>query len=73
MGFPVPLDNWFNDSLKDMAYSIIFDSNSYIRNIINVNNVKSLLNKKNNSSNYDYFGKKLWMLMNLELWYKKYF
>jgi asparagine synthase (glutamine-hydrolysing) len=73
MGFPVPLDNWFNNSLRDIAFSTILDSNSYVKNIINIKNIESLLNKKTYESKYDYFGKKIWMLINLELWMKKYF
>jgi asparagine synthase (glutamine-hydrolysing) len=68
MGFPVPLNIWFNNELKP-----------YFINII-----KSLINRKLDYLNIDEnfleqfiknpkFSRSCWVLLNIELWYQNYF
>ena len=40
------------------------------RGIFNPLEVENLINNKENLS-YDFWGKKIWMLLNLELWMRK--
>lgn len=73
MGFPVPLDNWFNKGFKQYARELLLDNNSKTKSFLNENRLEKLLSSEKLSSNYDYDGKKIWMLINLELWMKKYY
>jgi asparagine synthase (glutamine-hydrolysing) len=73
MGFPVPLDNWFNKGFKQYSRELLLDNNSKTKSFLNQNRLEKLLSSEKLSSNYDYDGKKLWMLMNLELFMRKYF
>ncbi|SVE29922.1 uncharacterized protein METZ01_LOCUS482776 [marine metagenome] len=73
MGFPVPLDNWFNQGMKKQALELLGDNNSRVNDFINRKKLIKFLSKDQISSDYDYDGKKIWMLMNLEQWMRKYF
>ena len=73
MGFPVPLDRWFNSGMKEMARDLLLGQDSRIKEFINEAGVAQLLNRDTLTSSYDYQGKRIWMLMNIELWIRKYF
>jgi len=73
MGFPVPLDRWFNTVMRERAREMLTDPGARIRDFINVDGVRKLLSRDDMTSYYDYNGKKIWMLMNLELWMQRYF
>ena len=71
MGFGLPVDEWFRNNLKNYIKNNILDNNSLSRKIMKENKLKELLNdhyenKRDNS-------KKLWALMVLNLWHKKFF
>ncbi|MCX5700304.1 MAG: asparagine synthase (glutamine-hydrolyzing) [Candidatus Omnitrophica bacterium] len=73
MGFPVPLNSWFNKEFKVAAIELLIDPDSKTGDFINKDNLKKFLYKDNYTSKYDYDGKKIWMLMNLEIWMRRYF
>jgi len=74
MGFPVPLDKWMGENIfKDKAKELLLSKESMVSNIVNTGNIENFLKKKNYSSSYDYDGKKIWMLMNVELWMRNTF
>jgi asparagine synthase (glutamine-hydrolysing) len=74
MGFPVPLDNWLsNQRFRDLAADVLLDSSSAVKDYLNVPNLKKMLSQKSINSYYDYEGKRIWMLINLELWHRSYF
>ena len=73
MGFPVPLDHWFNTVMREQALEMLTDPGAMICDLINTNGVEKLLNRADMTSYYDYNGKKMWMLMNLEIWMRRYF
>lgn len=73
MGFPVPLDRWFSTVMRNKALEMLTDPGAKVRDIINPAGIEKLLSQKDITSYYDYNGKKIWMLMNLELWMKRYF
>ncbi len=68
LGFPVPLDKWLGKvSFLNYAKEILLDQKTYNRGIFNRHQVETLLNNKENVD-YDFWGKKIWMLINVELW-----
>ena len=71
IGFGLPIDEWFRNDLKNYIWENILDNASLSRKIMKENMLKELLNdhyenKRDNS-------KKLWALMVLNLWHKKFF
>lgn len=71
LGFPVPLDAWFsNEKDKKFIKEILLDDKTKKRGIFDIKEVESLINNKENLS-YDFWGKKIWMLLNLEIWLRK--
>ncbi len=71
LGFPVPLDHWLKSGLRDMAQSVLLDSRTERRGIFKKSALEKLLKNPQNL-NYDFWGKKVWMLMNVELWYREF-
>ena len=70
-GFPVPLDNWINDGLIEYAKEILLDEKSVSRNIFKQDEIKRLINNQQ-KLDYDFWGKKIWMLINIEIWYREF-
>ena len=71
LGFPVPLDAWLsNEKDKKFIKEILLDDQTKKRGIFNIKEVDNLINNKENL-NYDFWGKKIWMLLNLEIWLRK--
>lgn len=64
MGFPVPLNIWMKDELKDFIISI-FDQGPQ-RELFN----KELI--KNSIQSESQFGRKIWGFLSLELWYQEF-
>lgn len=64
MGFPVPLNEWF-DELKKMAYPLLKHA-KWLDN-------DKLLELINDCQNYNCYGQMLWMFINIELFRKMYF
>lgn len=70
LGFPVPLDKWMGEKFKSYAKEILLDSKSLDRKLYNHKVVEKLINNKENI-NFDFWGKKIWMLINIELWHRE--
>jgi len=68
IAFPLPMNKWLDSSMKNIAQSMLLDSNAKISKIINQKYLSNFLNKSYFSSNEDLDGKRIWMLINLELW-----
>lgn len=70
MGFSIPLEHWFSGELNSYASSLLLSKNAKIKAIFNQNVIASMLkgHKKGND-----FGPKLWSLLTLELWMKRFF
>lgn len=64
MGFPVPLNLWMKDELKDFIVSIFENGNE--REYFN----KELIKKTVQSESQ--FGRKVWGFLSLELWYQEF-
>lgn len=67
LGFPVPLDKWLGGSFLVYAKEILLDQKTLNRGIYKTSQIENLLNNKEKLG-YDFWGKKIWMLINVELW-----
>jgi len=72
MGFPVPLNNWFGGHFNDYVKKILLSNEAKSRGIYNIQNIEKWLNSDRLSKDHA-FAMKIWMLINLELFNKKYF
>ena len=70
-GFPVPLDSWINNGMIKHAKEILLDDKTNSRGIFNQTKLENLLNDKQ-KLDYDFWGKKVWMLMNIEIWHREF-
>lgn len=68
LGFPVPVDKWMaSDQVKD----ILLDPRSRGRGLYKQDKLEELVNNKQNLD-YDFWGKKIWGLLNIELWFQEF-
>ena len=72
LGFPTPLDAWLRNGLKDYAKEILLDDVSLSRGIFSKVGITNLL-ESNQKIPYDFYGKKIWMLLNIELMAREFF
>jgi asparagine synthase (glutamine-hydrolysing) len=70
LGFPTPLDTWMGGGMLDMAKDLLLDRTTISRGIFSETGLRALLENTKNLP-YDFFGKKVWMLMNVELWFRE--
>jgi asparagine synthase (glutamine-hydrolysing) len=70
-GFPVPLDDWANNGMIENAKEILLDDKTRSRGIFRHSQLEKMLNN-NQRLDYDFWGKKVWMLMNVEMWYREF-
>jgi asparagine synthase (glutamine-hydrolysing) len=69
-GFAVPLDPWFRGSLKDFTFEILLDQRACQRGLFNMDVVTRLWREHLQGANtWDWH---LWLLLNLELWFRIY-
>jgi asparagine synthase (glutamine-hydrolysing) len=72
VGFPVPLDSWFGGELNSYAKEILLSKEARERGVYNNKYLERLLTSKNDIRD-NKIGMKIWMLVNLEIFFKKYF
>lgn len=72
MGFPVPVHQWFGGKLNVYAKEILLDEKVKKRGIFNTGRIEEWLSHTDNFKSHQ-FGLKIWMLINLELWFREYF
>lgn len=72
VGFPVPVHNWFGGDFHQFASDLLLDGTARSRGIYNTTFLEKTLQNKSLFSEHK-FGLKIWMLVNLELWFRKYF
>lgn len=80
LGFPVPLHQWLGGNYRKYAAELLLSDKAKKREIYNTDNLKkwlgssSLQHYQGDSRTYqDSLAGKIWMLMNLEIFLKKYF
>jgi asparagine synthase (glutamine-hydrolysing) len=66
MGFPVPLHLWAKNKAKDFILDTMLSKNAKGRNIINSKNVENLITAERP------FGRGLWGILCLELWFQQF-
>ena len=66
MGFPVPLHIWAKNKASGFFEDILLSSTSKSRGIFNIENIKQLIH------NERAFGRKLWGILCLELWFQQF-
>jgi len=71
LGFPVPLDSWIKNGMINSAKEILLDPRSSKRGIFRSNRLEFLLSNPQ-KLDYDFWGKKVWMLINVELWFREF-
>ena len=72
MGFPVPLNEWFGGDFNSYAKDILLNKKSKKKNLFNIENIKKILDNDELKNNHS-LAMKIWMLINIELFYQKYF
>ena len=70
MGFGVPLDHWFRNSLKPMLVDILLDRNSLSRGYFEPSAIRRLV-EEHTTGKWDHSAR-LWLLLVFELWHKRY-
>ncbi|MCH5149422.1 MAG: asparagine synthase (glutamine-hydrolyzing) [Spirochaetales bacterium] len=69
-GFDVPVDAWFRSELRDFLNSALLDPKGLVLNLMKRKKVEELLEEHYKGKDN---GKKLWVLLTLNLWYRQYF
>ena len=64
MGFPVPMHLWARGASRDFFGDVLLSRRAVERGLFNRGEVERLMNGENA------FGRRLWGLLNLELWYR---
>jgi asparagine synthase (glutamine-hydrolysing) len=64
MGFPVPLHIWARNQAKGFFSDVLLSKKCRERGLFNIPEVEKLIEKENA------FGRRLWGLLNLELWFQ---
>lgn len=70
LGFPTPLDSWFQGNMRDIAKDLLLDQKARERGIFEHARVEQFLSNRQDLE-YDFYGKKVWMMMNIELWFRE--
>ena len=63
--------NWANNGMIEHAKEILLDDKTRSRGLFRHSQLEKMLNN-NQKLEYDFWGKKVWMLMNVELWYREF-
>ena len=71
VGFKVPLERWFGGELMSYARELLLSDEARRRGIFDVDAVERWLDR--GAANGGEFGHRVWMLINLELWFRLYF
>lgn len=66
MGFGVPIDHWFRNELKEMAYDTLLGPPATRRGYFRREYIESLLNRHQSGETWQYL---IWNLLMLELWH----
>jgi asparagine synthase (glutamine-hydrolysing) len=64
MGFPVPLNEWFSDSLQDYIHDTLMDERVKERGFYNMDCLENLIVSEKK------FGRNIWGILCLELWFR---
>lgn len=66
LGFPLPMNEWMRDK---KVKELLLDKKTYQRGFYNKDYLEKLIsNNPSQNDPYDFNGKKIWMILNVELW-----
>ncbi len=68
MGFGCPIDHWFRNELKDMAYDILLSQQAAARGLVEPTYVRKLLDE--HIAGITRHDTRLWPLLMMELWFR---
>jgi asparagine synthase (glutamine-hydrolysing) len=68
MGFGVPIDHWFRNELRDMAYDVILSERAISRGYFKKESIKKILDE--HTSGRWNWQNQIWNLLMLELWHR---
>lgn len=68
MGFGCPVDHWFRNELREMAYDLLLSSKASSRGIVRRDAVERLLDEHCSGANAHHT--RLWPLLMMELWFR---
>ncbi|MCP4685037.1 MAG: asparagine synthase (glutamine-hydrolyzing) [bacterium] len=71
MGFPVPVHDWLGDRFNRFAKEVLLDSRTKARRLFDCGEIEKALTSPELFRQHR-FGIKIWMLVNLELWFREY-
>lgn len=69
VGFKVPLDRWFRDGLREMAFDLLTGPSSYVGNTFDREVVTGLLVAHNHGDSDE--ESRIWTLLSLEVWHRE--
>ncbi|HUS49420.1 MAG TPA: asparagine synthase (glutamine-hydrolyzing) [Candidatus Paceibacterota bacterium] len=72
MVFPVPLNSWFKEDFNKLVKKELLNKNSKIKLVFNQEKLKNWIEKKE-KGNDPIYGRKIWLILNLEYWLREYF
>ncbi|MEQ9423935.1 MAG: asparagine synthase (glutamine-hydrolyzing) [Cyclobacteriaceae bacterium] len=72
VGFPVPIHKWLGGGFHQLASDLLLDKTAKSRGLYNSKSLEKLLGNKDLFKEHK-FGLKVWMLVNLEMWLRRYF
>ncbi|MGQ0764489.1 MAG: asparagine synthase (glutamine-hydrolyzing) [Gemmatimonadota bacterium] len=64
MGFPVPLNEWLRGPIRDFVHDILLSDRARQRGVYRAGGIEQLLTREQS------FGRQLWGLLSLELWFR---
>jgi asparagine synthase (glutamine-hydrolysing) len=69
VGFKVPLDRWFRQGLRDMAFDLLTGPSSYVATILDRGLVSNLLDDHISGRREE--ESRIWTLLSLEVWHRE--
>lgn len=66
MGFPVPLTEWYHDKIQDFVNTTLLSDRAEERGIYKLKKIENVLHSEKK------FGRGIWGLLSLELWYQQF-
>ena len=67
VGFRVPLDRWFRDQLRDLAWDLLLARGSFVTNVFDRREVERLLVRHEHLRSDENI--RIWTLLSLEIWH----
>ena len=68
-GFPLPMNDWMNSR---QVKEILLDQKTLSRGLYNEKYLNKIIETKDDKDLYDFNGKKIWMIINLEIWMREF-